>query len=60
MFQNVENCFIRGDVLRLDRVHDHCHFTENYRGVTAHSICNLNYKITKFIPIFLQNFHSYY
>ena len=32
------------------KVRDHCHFTGKYRGA-AHSKCNMNYKITKDIPI---------
>ena len=36
------------------KVRDHCHFTGKYRG-TAHSMCNMNYKITKDIPIVSHN-----
>ena len=38
------------------KVRDHCHFTGKYRGA-AHSICNLKYKVPKFIPI-LFLFHN--
>ena len=30
------------------KVRDHCHFTGKYRG-TTYSICNLKYKVPKFI-----------
>ncbi|VEN62739.1 unnamed protein product [Callosobruchus maculatus] len=32
------------------KVRDHCHITGKYRGA-AHSICNLNHKLPKYIPI---------
>ena len=37
-----------------DRVRDHCHLTGAFRGA-AHSICNLNFKIPTFIPVFFHN-----
>lgn len=36
------------------KVKDHDHLSGGYRGA-AHSICNLNYKIPKFIPVFFHN-----
>lgn len=36
------------------KVRDHCHLSGNYRG-TAHSNCNLNFKVPKYIPIFFHN-----
>lgn len=36
------------------KVKDHCHISGEYRG-PSHSICNLNYKIPHFIPIFFHN-----
>lgn len=41
-----------------DRVRDHCHLTGKFRGA-SHSICNLNYKIPTFIPIFFHNLSGY-
>ena len=32
------------------KVRDHCHYTGKFRGA-AHSICNLNYKLTQEIPV---------
>lgn len=42
----------------LRKVLDHDHLTGNYRGA-AHSICNLNYKNPRFIPIFFHNLAGY-
>lgn len=57
--QNYENslsCHICGKPFGEDdvKVHDHCHLTGEYRGA-AHSVCNLNFKIQNFIPIFFHN-----
>ena len=32
----------------MQKVRDHCHYTGKYRGA-AHSICNLCYKIKRFL-----------
>ena len=39
---------------RMQKVRDHCHYTGKYTGA-AHSICNLNYKILKKIPVVFHN-----
>ena len=36
------------------KVKDHCHYTGKLRGV-VHSKCNVNYKVSKEIPIIIQN-----
>ena len=36
------------------KVGDHCHYTGKFRGA-AHSKCNLNYKVPKYIPIVIHN-----
>ena len=51
-------CHICNDQLISDKVRDHCHLSGKYRG-PAHSDCNLNYKIQKFIPIFFHNLSGY-
>ena len=40
------------------KVRDHCHFTGRYRGAT-HSLCNLQYKKPKFIPVVFHNLSGY-
>ena len=40
------------------KVRDHCHYTGKYRGA-AHSTCNLQYKITKSIPVVFHNGSNY-
>ncbi len=37
---------------------DHDHLTGEFQGA-AHSICDLNYKIPNFIPVFFHNFSGY-
>ncbi|VVC33624.1 Ribonuclease H-like domain [Cinara cedri] len=40
------------------KVRDHDHLTGKYRGA-AHSICNLKYKVPRFIPVFFHNLSGY-
>ena len=42
----------------MRKVRDHCHYTGKYRG-TAHSKCNLNYKIVKEICVLFHNGSAY-
>ena len=42
----------------MQKVRDHCHYTGKYRGA-AHSNCNLNYEITKEIPVVFHNGSKY-
>ena len=43
---------------KYHKVRYHCHYTGKYRG-TAHSNCNLNYKILKEIPVVFHNGSTY-
>ena len=40
------------------KVRDHCHYTGKFRGA-AHSICNLDCKVSKEIPIKIHNGSTY-
>ena len=44
--------------LRDPKVRDHCHYTGLYRG-PAHSLCNLRYKISSYIPVVFHNLSGY-
>ncbi|XP_065640589.1 uncharacterized protein LOC136073148 [Hydra vulgaris] len=57
-FNNAKSCHICENELGKDRVRDHCHITGKYRGA-AHSDCNLQFKIPKFIPILFHNLSNY-
>ena len=41
-----------------DKVRDHCHVTEKYRGA-AHWNGNINFKITKKTPVIFHNLRGY-
>ena len=42
----------------INKVRDHCHETDNYRG-PACNICNLNYRKQNFIPVVFHNGKGY-
>ena len=37
---------------------DHCHVTSKFRGA-AHESCNLNFKLTKKVPVMFHNLRGY-
>ena len=59
-YENQKFCHVCRKLFTKDdkKVKDHCHFTGKYRGA-AHNKCNMNYKITKDIPIVFHNLSSY-
>ena len=46
------------DNKKYQKVRDHCHYTEKYRGAT-HDLCNLRYKMSKEIPAVFHNSSTY-
>ena len=52
-------CLIFGKLIEFnDKVRDHCHITEKYKG-SAHWICNINLKISKKVPAIFHNLKGY-
>ena len=54
-YENQQICHICIKEFSTDnKVRDHCRYTEKYRGA-AHNNCNLNYNISKEIPVVFHN-----
>ena len=60
LFQKSNNCWICKKFIYNDeeKVRDHCHVTGKFRGA-AHEICNLDFKVTKKVPVIFHNLRSY-
>ena len=53
-FERSNICWICGKLIEFDdKVRDHCHITGKYRG-SAHWPCNINFKISKKVPVIFQ------
>ena len=59
-FQLSNSCWICDTLFYVgdEKVRDHCHITEKYRGA-AHWSCNINLKLTKKIPVIFYNLRGY-
>ena len=44
--------------MKVRKVRDHCHYAGEYRGA-PHSICNLEYRVPKKIPMAFHNGSNY-
>ena len=60
LFQQSNSCWICKKLINHDdeRVRDHCHITSKFR-VAAHQSCNLNFQLTKRIPVIFHNLKGY-
>ena len=59
-FKNAKSCHICNKKYNNDDVpvRDHCHVTEKYRG-SAHTDCNLSYRLTNKIYVIFHNLRGY-
>ena len=60
LFQQSDSCWICKKVIDNDEknVRDHCHVTGKFRG-TAHENCNINFQLTKKVPVIFHNLRRY-
>ena len=60
LFQQSNSCWICKKLIDNDdeKVRDHCHITGKFRGA-ARRICNVNFQLTKKIPVIFHNLKGY-
>ena len=60
LFQQCNNCWICEKLIDNDdeKVRDHCHVTGKFRGA-AHWDCNINFQLTKKVPVIFHNLRGY-
>ena len=61
LFQQSNSCWICKKLIDNDddeKVRDHCHVTGKYRRA-AHWDCNINFRLTKKIPVIFHNLKGY-
>ena len=60
LFQQSNSCWICKKLTDNDeeKVRDHCHVTRTFRGV-AHWNCNINFQLTKKVPVIFHNSRCY-
>ena len=60
LFQQSNNCWICKKPIdnEDEKVRGHCHITGKFRGA-AHCDCNINFQLTKKIPLIFQNLKGY-
>ena len=59
-YRNTNICSFCEKFIESDKVRDHCHLTEKYRG-PAHNTCNINVtqKQSKFLTFIFHNFSNF-
>ena len=60
LFQESNSCWICEKLIDNDdeKVRDHCHVTGKFRGA-AHWNCNINFQLTKKVPVIFHNLRGY-
>ena len=60
LFQRSNNCWICKKFIHNDdeKVRDHCHIASKFRGA-AHWKCNINFQLTKKVPLMFHNLKGY-
>ena len=51
IYHNSHICWICKQELNTDKVRDHCHVTDKFRGA-AHNKCNINLRLSKNYQLF--------
>ena len=57
-YNNTNECWICERDIIEDKVRDHCHITDKYKGA-AHKKSNLKLKIPKKLPVIFHNLEGY-
>ena len=59
-FESINKCWICSKLLDVgdNKVRDHDHVTGKYRG-SADWSCNINFRLTKKVPVIFQNLRGY-
>ena len=60
LFQESNTCWICKKLIDNydEKIRDHCHITSKFRGA-ALWICNINFQLTKKIPVIFHNLKGY-
>ena len=60
LFQQSSSCWICEKLTDNDdeNVRDHCHITRKFRGA-KHWNCNINFQLTKKVPVIFHNLRAY-
>ena len=57
-FQSSNTCRICANLFDDGKVRDHCHINGKFRAA-AHWSCNINFQLTKIVPVIFHNLRGY-